>query len=221
MLIAHAAFKRSSAARRLMRRTTTALVSLHSVAGAAGAGAAAAHGGLPLEPTLSSLLALTFFAASGLGLAGALLYAALPARLSRLEARASLPEDLAAEQKELVDRFHRALSGRSELVKAIASRFLAPYAARPWGGLLLAIRGRSLKGEARRVSARIQRLLEGRGQDRLAGLEQLVRLAVELRAIKARLALSALLRAFAPAHAVLAAVVLVLLALHVMAGVLA
>ena len=56
---------------------------------------------------------------------------------------------------------------------------------------------------------------EGRGAERLAGLDGLVRL-VELRALTAQRVLTAMLRMWLPLHGVAAALALALLFLHVL-----
>jgi len=117
-------------------------------------------------------------------------------------------------------RLHREAAGTSDLVKAIADRVLLPYARAPLGGAALAASGRTLAEEEARLTARIDGALEGRGGDRREGLDRLIRTAVELRALPARRALTAALRAWLPIHIVAAAVVLALLFLHVAMAVL-
>ncbi|HTN85892.1 MAG TPA: hypothetical protein VL242_19465, partial [Sorangium sp.] len=68
--------------------------------------------------------------------------------------------------------------------------------------------------EERALRARIDVVLEGRGAERLAGLSELIRLAVELRALPAQRALLAALRAGLPAHIITFGVAAALLLLH-------
>jgi hypothetical protein len=65
------------------------------------------------------------------------------------------------------------------------------------------------------LNARVRRTLAGRGEGKLDGLHDLVRLAVDRRAVAAQRGLSALLRAWHPVHVTGTALVLLLLALHV------
>ena len=57
-------------------------------------------------------------------------------------------------------------------------------------------------------------MLEGRGKERLAGLAELVRIVVELRALPAQRGLLALLRVGLPIHVVTFGIALALLILH-------
>jgi hypothetical protein len=83
------------------------------------------------------------------------------------------------------------------------------------GPLALLGSGRRLAAEEARLHAKIDAMRQGRGQGRLAGLDELVRTAVELRALPVRRALTALLRGWLPLHIVVSAVSLALLGLHV------
>jgi Fe-S-cluster-containing dehydrogenase component/CRP-like cAMP-binding protein len=174
-----------------------------------------AHAGARLPASPAGALSLALLAATLLGGFGALAYRLLPRRLSRIERKGALPEDLAGERDLLLARLHREAAGTSDLVKAIADRVLLPYARAPLGGAALAASGRTLVEEEARLTARIDGALEGRGQGRREGLDRLIRTAVELRALPARRALTAALRAWLPIHIVAAAVVLALLILHV------
>jgi hypothetical protein len=173
------------------------------------------HAGLRVPQNPAGSLALAFWAVSLLGCFGALAYRLVPRRLARLERRGDLPEDLAAERKALLDRLFVQASGRDELVKAIAARVLVPYARAVLGPLALLASGRSLADEEARLHARIDAMRQGRGQGRLSGLPELVRTAVELRALPVRRVLTALLRGWLPLHMVVSAVGLALLGLHV------
>ncbi|MEM7587818.1 MAG: histidine kinase, partial [Acidobacteriota bacterium] len=51
----------------------------------------------------------------------------------RLEREGALPEDLRRERESLLDRLHRELSGRSDMVKRAARVVLLPYALCRWG----------------------------------------------------------------------------------------
>jgi Fe-S-cluster-containing dehydrogenase component len=177
--------------------------------------AALAHAGARLPASPAGALALALLAACLVGAAGALVYRVIPARLTRLERRGALPEDLAGERDALLSRLYLESSGRSDLVKAIAARLLLPHARAPLGWVALVLSGRDLAGEEARLRRRVDQALAGRGQGRLDGVDALVRTAVELRALPARRALTAALRAWLPIHIVSAAAVLALLLLHI------
>jgi hypothetical protein len=83
------------------------------------------------------------------------------------------------------------------------------------GPLALLVSGRRLAEEEARLQARIDAMRQGRGQARLSGLAELVRTAVELRALPVRRVLHTLLRGWLPVHIVVSAVTLALLGLHV------
>jgi Fe-S-cluster-containing dehydrogenase component/CRP-like cAMP-binding protein len=187
----------------------------HLVLGLLAVGPAVAHGGIAFQPSSGGVLAAAFALTTVLGVAGALAYALLPRRLARLERSASLPEDYGPARRDLHDQLYGTISGKSELVKRLFEKILVPYLRRPLGWLVLLVRGRSLAGEQRALRARIDRILEGRGAERLAGLDDLVRLVVELRAIGAQRFLTLVLRAWLPAHVVVAAITLALLVIHV------
>lgn len=142
-------------------------------------------------------------------------YALLPRRLARLERSAALPEDLPQQERALIDRLYREVSGKSDLVKKIFERILLPYAKSPVGPIQLALSGRTLREEERALRARIDGVLEGRGASRLGGIGGLIRIVVELRAIPAQRWLSRALRAGLPLHIVTFAIASILVAVHV------
>jgi Fe-S-cluster-containing dehydrogenase component/CRP-like cAMP-binding protein len=189
----------------------------HAAGGLAALGAVAAHTGLRVPPTLAGALLVSFAVTALAGAVGAMAFRVIPARLSRIERGGALPEDLPGLARANEERVFGALSGRSELLKAIYARILRPYA-RAWSGpLSLVASGRTLREEQAHVGARIQQTLAGQGEGKLEGLDALVRLAVERRALGAQRALQAGLRAWHPVHLVGTAIVLVLLAMHVFA----
>jgi Fe-S-cluster-containing dehydrogenase component/CRP-like cAMP-binding protein len=174
-----------------------------------------AHAGARVPASPAGALTLALLLATLVGGLGALAYRLLPRRLTRIERRGALPEDLAGEREALLSRLQREAAGTSDLVKTLADRLLLPYARRPLGGAALALSGRTLSQEEARVRARIDQALEGRGGDRLDGLDRMIRTAVELRALPARRTLTAALRGWLPVHIISAAVLLALLLLHV------
>lgn len=195
------------------------LARLHVALGLLTPAAVLGHAGVALPDGPAGALAAAFWATFASGLVGALAYAWVPARLTRIERDGALPEDLARRRGELVDRLFRAGSGRSELVRAIAQRVLVPYARNPFGALGLLLGGRSLAQEEARVHRRVDAMLQGRGREKLIGLDELVRVVVELRALPLRRGLTALVRGFLPLHVLAQAVLLALLAIHVLVAV--
>jgi Fe-S-cluster-containing dehydrogenase component/CRP-like cAMP-binding protein len=187
---------------------------LHLSLGALAAGTVAAHTQGHAPPNAAGALLVAFAAATALGALGAAAYALVPGALSRVERRALLAEDLPARARELDDRVFGALTGRSEATKAVYARMLAPYARAPLGALALVARRATLRDEEARLKRGIEEALGARAA-RLDGIDDLVRLAVERRAVKAQRVLQATLRAWVPAHAVAAAIAVVLLVVHV------
>jgi Fe-S-cluster-containing dehydrogenase component/CRP-like cAMP-binding protein len=189
-------------------------LALHLGIGLVAPAFALAHGGIGSPASTGGALTIAFLGASAAGMLAALSYAWVPRRLARLERSASLPEDFAPARRELLDRLYGGVSGRSELVKRIFEKVLVPYLRRPGGWLALLASGRNLAAEQRRLGRRIERMLQGRGRERLAGLDDLLRLVVEIRAMSAQRALTALLRIWLPVHVGLAAVSAGLLVAH-------
>ncbi|MCB9750638.1 MAG: cyclic nucleotide-binding domain-containing protein [Myxococcales bacterium] len=177
---------------------------------------ARARGRAAVDGGFAGLLTATFWLTAALGGWGAWAYRALPQRLSRLEREGALPEDLRGQREALLDRFHRELSGRSDLVKRAARVVLLPYALSRAGALALLLSGRSADDERRRVHARVLRILGEQDAEQLAGLTDVVRTAVELRALPARRLLTAALRGFFAAHVVISGLALALLVAHVL-----
>ena len=187
----------------------------HLALGIAAPGAVALHSGLAFPGSPAGAVQLAFWATVAAGTFGGLAYRLVPRRLSRLERAGALPEDLKRERDNLLDRLYRALSGRSELVKTITGKVLLPYANAPFGWLVLLISGRSLAREEARLRRRIDLALQGRGIGKTAGLDDAVRIAVEMRALPARRCLNALVRGWAPVHLVTAGILCALLVVHV------
>lgn len=190
-------------------------LSLHAVLGMLTMAAVLGHAGLRVPNNPAGSLVVAFWAVSVLGIFGAVVYRVVPRRLARLERRGDLPEDLKAERQALLDRLFVRASGRDDLVKTIASRVLVPYARAPLGPLRLLASGRSLAEERARLTVRIDTMRQGRGDARLGGLDELVTIAVQLRALPLRRGLTAGLRGWLPLHIVVSAVALALLGVHV------
>jgi Fe-S-cluster-containing dehydrogenase component len=224
VLASHAIVKRASGVRRRARRalsrsgavsTVAPLVSFHVASGVLAAACVLLHGGTSVRGGLLGALSVAFWGVAVSGVLGALVYRLLPSRLSRIERTASLPEDEAKEREALLDRLHAAVSGTNAAKKELVRRILAPYGRTFSGALSLITSGRSLAEEEAALARRVDRALGGRKSERLLDIDGLVRTAVEMRAQRARRVLSALLRAWLPIHLTGTALLLALLALHV------
>lgn len=189
----------------------------HVALGCFAVGVVVAHTHLELGGAVPGALALSFFAASVLGAFGATVYSFVPRALTRLDRKGSLPEDLPARIREARERTYADLSGKSELVKTLYARILAPYASSFVAAVSLVVSGRSLREEEARLRARIDATLAGRGKEKLAGLDALVRDVVELRALAAERVLAFAIRAWLGAHVVASVLVAILLAVHAFA----
>jgi hypothetical protein len=176
-------------------------------------GIVAAHVGRHVAANAAGALLVAFVLASASGIVAALAYRLLPKALSRVERRARLPEDLGPRARELDERAFGALTGRSEAMKAVYARWLAPYALAPLGALALVLGGRTLRDEEKRLRARVEGVLGARTAT-LDGLDDLLRLVVERRALRAQTVLQALLRGGLPVHVVAVAITLALLVVH-------
>ncbi len=215
LLAAYAVAKRT----RLTRgRSEVSLVRPHAIAhmalGTLAVGIVAAHVGRHVAANAAGALVAAFAAASASGIALAVVYRWIPRALSRVERRARLPEDLGPRARELDERAFGALSGRSEAMKAVYARWLAPYARSSAGAAALILAGRTLRDEEKRLRGRVEGVLGARTAT-LDGLDDLLRLVVERRALRAQGVLQGLLRVGLPVHVVAVAVTLALLVVHV------
>jgi Fe-S-cluster-containing dehydrogenase component/CRP-like cAMP-binding protein len=214
-LAAYAVVKRT----RLARGTSEASVVrpqtiAHMALGTLALGIVAAHVGRHVVPNAAGGLLAAFLAASASGIALAVAYRFVPRALSRVERRARLAEDLAPRARELDERAFGALTGRSEAMKAVYARWLAPYARAPLGAVALIAGQKTLGDEEKRLRARVEAVLGARTVT-LDGLDDLLRLVVERRALRAQAMLQGMLRAGLPVHVVAVAVTLALLVVHV------
>jgi hypothetical protein len=228
LLSAHALVKRVPRVRRTMRRllavsaavsTLAPLVSFHAASGVAAVLCVYVHAGLRVPGGLLGTLVVSFWSVAASGACGAVVYRFVPERWASLEQTSTLPEDELGERERLVDRLHAELTGENPAKKELVRRLLIPYATSLGGALALAASGRARDDEEKAVRASIDAALGGRTSERLAGLDALVRTAVDMRALRAKRVLRALLRAWLPVHLALSALVGVLLVLHI-AGVL-
>jgi Fe-S-cluster-containing dehydrogenase component len=224
LLLSHAVVKRFGRVRRRARlalarsgtvSTVSPFVALHVGSGITALGCVFLHSGFRVPAGVTGALALSFWGVAASGAFGALVYRFLPARLTRIERRMGLPEDESEEREALFDRLHAAVSGANSAKKELVHRILLPYGRASSGMMLLALSGRSLAAEEARLVARVEQALGGRKSERLVGMEELVRTAVEMRALGARRILRGLLRSWLPLHLVGSALLLALLGLHV------
>ena len=220
LLVAYSGVKRSP---RLLARIKAPgalarnLYIAHLAIGALAIGAMVAHTHGAAPGNVAGALALAVTLALGTGTLGGVVHVLLPSRLARLERGSVLPEELARRRREIDERIFTQLSGRSEVVKTLYGRMLRPYRASRIGALLLVLSGRRLREEEKHVRAMAAGLLSGSRSERLDGLDELVRLVVEHRAVGALRLLTFALRGWLPVHLAATAAAIVLLAVHVIA----
>jgi hypothetical protein len=202
-------------ARWLARFTMRQHLGVHSVVGMLALALMFAHGGGRVTASTGGALQLSILLSAAVGGLTAFIYAVVPAWLTRIERQALLPEDRQAACQDKYDRLYAAMSGRDPLVKRLFERVLLSYLNTPWGPLELILSGRGLGEEEQRLRHRVDRMLQGRGAERLQGLEAIICLLVEIRALRAQGLLSGVLRCGLPIHIVTASVSAVLLILHV------
>jgi Fe-S-cluster-containing dehydrogenase component len=189
----------------------------HLAIGAALPAAVIAHAGLRMSASPGGALAAALAVAVVFGALAAIAYRVIPRALTRLERTGALPEDLPAERDALEARLYAAITGKSDRVKALADHVVLPYARARLGALALIASRRGLADEQRRLRAHLDRALAGK---RIDDSDELIRIAVELRALAARRHLSRALRLSLPLHAVTAAIASALLVVHVVLAVL-
>jgi Fe-S-cluster-containing dehydrogenase component/CRP-like cAMP-binding protein len=189
----------------------------HLALGVLAMGAVCAHAGLRVPANAAGALSVAFWIASGTGLLGAIAYRVAPRVLARVERRALLPEDVRARATELDERAFGVLTGRGDATKQAYARVVAPYAGAVLGPLALLARRTSLREEEARLKERVSRVFERRAAD-MDGLEDVIRLAVERRAVAAQRLLQLVLRGWLPLHVVAAAIAMGLLVVHVIAA---
>jgi Fe-S-cluster-containing dehydrogenase component/CRP-like cAMP-binding protein len=223
LLLGHGLLKRFPRARAWLSkrvawgegRGAVPFVRVHQIVGFLTAAAVLAHVGLVPLQGAAGALTLGFWGLALSGGLGAAAYRVLPARLTRLERRGSLPEDHAAEREALEQRLYGSLTAQDTAAKELARRVLLPYARAVHGPFVLVASGRTLGEEERALAAEVARLVGGRRSARLASVGELVQAAVELRALGARRVLEAALGAWLPLHVVLSALFAALLVVHV------
>jgi hypothetical protein len=173
--------------------------------------------GLAFPPNVAGALTFAIVLAAVTGALGALIGARIPRALSRIERKSVLPEELAARPKEIDERIFGVLSGKSELVKTLFIEALRPYRRALVGPFSLLLSRRTLRQEETFLRARLDALTGGKKRDALGGIDELVRLVVEHRAVRLQRILTWALRGWLVPHVAATAAALVLLALHVVA----
>jgi Fe-S-cluster-containing dehydrogenase component/CRP-like cAMP-binding protein len=177
-------------------------VVLHVAVGTAAIALLAAHAGAHLGHGITGAAGATAWATLLTGMLVSTVYRWLPRRLAALERRGDLPEDLLGRDRALDDRIFRTLSGKSERLKTIYAHVLAPYMRSATHLLRLVAVAPSMVAEERRWHEHLLATLGDRARD-LDGLDALVRLAVERRALRARAIVSGTLRLVPLVHGAL------------------
>ncbi len=190
---------------------------LHLALGAFGAGVVLAHAGARATPNVAGALSITVATVIVTGAIGAAIVALAPRALSRIERRSVLPEELAERPRELDEKIFATLSGKTELVKTLFVKALGPYWRSRFGPLALVVSRRTLRAEEKVVRARVDVLTGGKKGPALGAIDELVRLVVEHRAVRAQRWLTWALRGWLVPHIAVAVGALILLVLHVVA----
>ncbi len=186
----------------------------HVALGLLAIGLVFAHTHLHAGRSLTGALFAAFVVAAAFGGAGAFFYAFVPKALARLDRKGSLPEDVGPRLRDARDHTANDLSGKGELVKTIFARVLAPYVDDKLGTLVLIFSRRSLRDEERRLHGKVKRMLQGRGDGRLEGLDALVRDVVERRGLEGERWLHWLVRGWLAFHVVASVLVVALMIAH-------
>ncbi len=207
----HAHKRSASLARSKLRR----YLSVHTAAALTLCGIVALHTQMRIPNNVAGATALTFWLTCVFGLFGFWVYRRLPQMLTRIERRGLLPEDFELERRRLRERLPQRIAELDPAVRGAVQPLIAAYLRSPLVGLALVFSGRSLPEEedklTRELAARIPP--SHRGAD--AGTDEVVHCAVAIRAMPVRVWLTRLLRAWLPSHIIGTALVLSLLAIHV------
>jgi hypothetical protein len=137
-----------------------------------------------------------------------------PRVVSRSESKTSSDGDLASEARVLEGRLLASVSGKSALTKTIYERILAPYDRSAFGSAAFALAARTLRDERARLQKAIADLLEGRGEDKRAEIDEVVRVVVERRALAAKRRALLIMRATTAAHVLATSLALSLACAH-------
>jgi len=210
LLALFAALAFYAVAKRLLRVRVRPHFVAHLAIGATSLGVGLAHA------RGHSALAIAFWGAAFLGLFAGILGVLVPRRLARIERSAKLPEELGEALRDVDARVFRELSGTSDLLKGLWVRLLGPFAHSPFVFLRVCIAAPTQRAMREELVARVRTITNG-DDERLAGLDRLVRVAVERQALRAQRLLVAGLRGVAFAHVVVVCALAALVVLHVIA----
>ncbi len=189
----------------------------HLSVGAFASAIVIAHGGGHFPPNAAGALTVAIGLAVLTGAMGAVIAVVVPPALSRIERKTVLPEELGERPREIEEKVFATLSGKTELVKTLFATALRPYRRSRLGPLALVLSRRTLREEERSVRTHLDALTGGKKGDALAGIDDLVRLVVEHRAVRAQRLLTWTLRGWLVPHLAATAAAVVLLAIHVVA----
>jgi Fe-S-cluster-containing dehydrogenase component len=187
---------------------------VHLMSGAIlpGIALAHAHGHARANPGGFALASVLVASATGMLLLA--LSRTLPRVVARAESKTSSDGDFAPDARALEGRLLAAVSGKSALTKTIYERILAPYDRAAFGPVAFAFGGRSLRDERAHLEKAIAELLEGRGEDKRAELDEVVRVVVERRALDAKRRALFVMRATTITHVLATSVALALACAH-------
>lgn len=196
------------------RAVARGLYVAHVLFGGLALGATITHTHGRVTANVAGALLIALGVAFASGIFGALAQSLLPMRLSRLERRSVLPEELGSERSVLEERLFVLLSGKSEATKVLYAKVLRPYR-RSWFGVLgLLVSGRTLREEEAALRTRVDRLVGGRKSESLKGIDDVLRAVVELRALRGIRVLTMALRGWVGLHLVATGVAIVFLVTH-------
>ncbi len=161
-------------------------------------------------------IALTLALVAGAsGLLAFALGRVLPRAMTRAEASSTGDDRGPEEWRALGVALLSALSGKSELTKAIFERVLGPYDRRLAGPMSFALSGRTQRQERTRLTTSIDALLEGRGRDKQAEVAEVAAVVVQRRAHRAKTTLARVLAGVVVLHVLAVAASLGLIVAHV------
>jgi hypothetical protein len=201
---------------RLARSRLRPRLAFHIGAAAIVCGLVGLHTQMRIPNNVAGATSLAFWLTSLLGLFGFFVYRRLPETLTRLERKGLLPEDFPAERQRLEERFAQLVGQLDPGIRNVAQPALASYVRSTGVSLAMIVGGSSLGDEETKLRRQVGARLPPAASGATADIDEAVRTAVELRALPARIWLTRLLRAWLPIHIVSTAVVLTLLALHIL-----
>ena len=188
---------------------------VHAFTGALTPGVLLAHSHGHLRANPGGLALSLSLAAGASGLLAFALGRVIPRAITRAEAAVTGDDRHAEEWRALGGSLLAALSGKSELTKAVFERVLGPYDRRLAGPIAFAVSGRTQRQERARLTTSIDALLEGRGKDRQSEVAEVAAVVVQRRAHRAKTTLARLLAGAVVVHVLAVAAALGLVVAHV------